>query len=63
MKTTTNSISVDINKHEALSLINALQAGIKNEFKPGEDEEAACKFLQLLRGNFQSSTRGINYTD
>lgn len=61
MKMKTNVVTVEINEQEALSVINALQLGIKNEFSPEAHEKAAAELLGLLRGNFQSSTKGINY--
>lgn len=58
-------IKVTLDDREALSIINALQTGLKDhEFidkKP--EEEAAIDFLSLLRNNFQNSQSGIHWPE
>lgn len=61
MKAKTKSIAVELNEHEAISVINALQSGIKaKEFERSPEEEGARRLLYLLRGNFQSSVTGVH---
>lgn len=55
MKVNIEKVSVTIDEHEAIDIINTMQAGLK-EF----NKTPARDFLELLRANFQSSKQGIH---
>jgi len=65
MKSRIESVTITFSKHEALSIINALQAATKdNLFKEMDvNDQGAMHLLDLLRNNFQNSKLGIHHVD
>ena len=64
MRSTTQKISLTIEKRDALSVINALRKGLgDNEcFNQTPETEGARKMLRLLDGNFINTVAGVNIT-
>lgn len=58
MKLKPENVSVEMSRGEALDVIRVLHRGID---VGGPEPKGAINLLNLLRGNFEATTKGVNY--